>query len=135
MIVSNLPATRFGVTITLSSQACGCEQLTSDEVCGHDDDYVTIASFCWHELTSDEVWRYDYVTITSLWLSATCGDTIIFSSRACDSEQLTKDVVWGHDYVTIKLVTVSKLPATRIGDTLALPSQACGCEQLTSDEI
>ena len=32
--MSNFPATRFTDTITLPSQACGCEQLTRDEASG-----------------------------------------------------------------------------------------------------
>ena len=36
-----LPVTKSEDTITLPSQACGCQQLTSDEICGHD--YITIA--------------------------------------------------------------------------------------------
>ena len=50
--VSNIPATRCGDTITLPSQACGCEQLTNDEVWGHD--YVTIASLCGCEQLTSE---------------------------------------------------------------------------------
>ena len=50
--VSNIPATRFGDTITLPSQACGCEQLTNDVVWGHD--YVTIASLCGCEQLTSE---------------------------------------------------------------------------------
>ena len=42
LAVSNLPAKRCGTTITLLSQACSFEQLTSEKVCSHDD--VTIAS-------------------------------------------------------------------------------------------
>ena len=52
--VSNLPATRFVGTITLASQACCCQQLTNDEIAGHDDDYVSIANFLLDQLTSDE---------------------------------------------------------------------------------
>ena len=41
--MNNLPAKGFEDTITLPSQACGCEQLTGEKLWGHD--YVTIASF------------------------------------------------------------------------------------------
>ena len=130
MAASNLPTTRFGDTITLALRACGCEQLTSDEVWGH-----------------------DYATIASLWLRATYQrrglrtHTITLPLQACSCEQVSSDEVWGHDYVTIAglwlgatyqrrglgtrlryhrdLVAESNLPTTRFGDTITLPSQAC----------
>ena len=34
-LLINLPGKRFGDTITLPSQACGCEHLTSEEAWGH----------------------------------------------------------------------------------------------------
>ena len=137
----------------LPSPACGCEQLTRDEVWGHD--YVTIAKL---------------VAVSNV-PATRFGDTITCPSQACSCERLTGDEVWGHGYVTIaslwlgpsyqrrrlgtrlryhrklvsvsnlrlryhgKLVAGSKLPATRFGDTITLPSQACGCEQHTSDEV
>ena len=129
MAVTNLPATRFGDTATLPSHACGCEQLTNDEV-----------------------WRHDYVTIASLWLRATYQRRGLGTRLHYRRKLLASDEVWGHDYVTIaslwlratyqrrglgtlslyhrKLVAVCNLLATRFGDTITLPSQACGCEQL-----
>eukprot|EP00439_Symbiodinium_sp_Y106_P046995 s2112_g6.t1 len=77
--VSNLPATRFGDTVTLPMQICGWEQISSDEIWGHD--YVTVAICGWEQLSSDEIWGHDYVTIASLWLRATYH--------------------WGHDSVII----------------------------------
>ena len=139
MAVSNLPATRFGDTITLPSQACSCEQVSSDEVWGH-----------------------DYVTIAGLWLGATCqrrglgtrlryhrelvaernlpttrfGDTITLPSQACGCDQLTSNKVWEHNYVTIaQLVAVSNLQTTRFGDTIMLQSRACGDEVWGHDYV
>ena len=64
----------LGDTMALESHVCGCEQLTSDDVWGH-----------------------DCVTISGVLF----GDTIALPSQACDCEQLTSEDVWGHDCVTI----------------------------------
>ena len=68
MAVSILPATGILGTIALVFQPCCCEQLTNDEVRGHDDEYDIIAIFYSDQLTSDEVWGNDYVIIASLWM-------------------------------------------------------------------
>ena len=116
--VINLPATRFGDTITLSSQACGCEQLTSGERFG---DTITPPSHtcACEQFTSDEVWGHDYVTIASLWLGTT------YPRRGLGTRLRYHR----------KLVAVINLPATRFGDTITIPSRACRGEQLTSDEV
>ena len=68
-------------TITLPSQACGCQQLTSDEV-----------------------WRHDYVAIASLWQRATYQRRDL-RARFCYHR---------------KLVAVSNLLSTRFGDITRL---------------
>ena len=57
--LSGFPTTRFGDTITFSSQAC-------DEVWRHD--YVTIAACGCEQLPSDAVSGNNYITIASLLL-------------------------------------------------------------------
>ena len=150
--VSNLPATRFGDTITLPSQACGCEHLTSDEVWSHENVYyVAIASLWMRATISDEVREHGYVTIASLWLRATyqrrgLGTRLRYHRKLVALSNLPatrlgtrlrdhRKLVAVSNLPATRLAAVSNLPATRFGDTITLPSQACGCEQLTSDEV
>ena len=120
----------LGGTIALPSQAGGCEQVTSEDVWGHD--CVTIAGL-WQRATYQRRClgtrlRYLRRLVAVNYLPAKMfGDTIAIPSQACGCEQLTSDDVWGHDCVTISGVL--------FGDTIALPSQACDCEQLTSEDV
>ena len=122
--------TRFGDTTTLPSEACGCEQLTSDLIWGRG---------------SGTRLRYRRKLVAVRNLPATrFGDMIVLPLQACGCEQLTNDEARGHNYVTIaslwlrasyqrrglgtrlryhrKLVAVSKLTATSFEDTTTLPS-------------
>ena len=150
--MSTLPTKRFGDTNMLPSQACGCEQLTSEEVWGHD--YHTMACL-WHlapcqrrgsgtrlryhrkfvAVSNLPVTRFGdtimlpwqvIVTVSSI-PAKRFGDTIPLPSQACGCEQLTTDVP--------SQACVGLPAAKRLGDTITLPSQACGCEQLTSEEV
>ena len=139
--------TRFGDTTTLPSQACGCEQLTSDQVWGRG---------------SGTRLRYRRKLVAVRNLPTTrFGGTTTLPSQACGFEQLTSDEVWRHDSVTIaslwlrasyqrrglgtrlryhrKLVAVSKLTATSFEDTTTLPSHhrklVAVSNLITSDEV
>ena len=117
MTVSSLPITWFGDTSTLSPQACGCEQHTSDEIWGHDS--VTIASlWLWATYQRRELGTR-FMTIASLWLR-------IFYQWRNPRTRL---------HYHRKRVGASNLPATRFADTITLPSQAYNYEQLNIDEV
>ena len=127
--------------IMLPSQACGCEQVSSEEVGG--------TRLRYHR---------KLVAVSTL-PAKRFGDTNTLPSQACGCEQLTSEEVWGHDYHTMaclwrlapcqrrgsgtrlryhrKFVAVRNLPVTRFGDTITLPWQVIysDCEQHTSEEV
>ena len=142
--------------ITLPSQACGCEQVSSEEVGGTRLRYhrklVAVSTLpagtripsqacgC-EQLTSEEVWGHDYHTMACLWHLAPCqrrgsGTRLRYHRKFVAVSNLP--VTRFGDTITLPwqvIVTVSSIPAKRFGDTIPLPSQACGCEQLTTDEV
>ena len=112
MGVRNLAATRFGDTIALPSQACGCFRTLKRR----------------RGLGTGLRYHRKLVAVSKLKQRRGLGTRLRCHRKLAAVSSLKQRQGLGTRFrYHRKLVAVSKLPATRFGDTITLPLQAYGC--------